>query len=573
MTATVDLRARALAAFLHPGNPADIPIVWPTGSLAGRTFTSSLDGQAVGVEIAGDTMTIAVSAAATAALTVGQTARWELVETTGADDVVLLAGRWATSRNPADAVGQAFTIVLDDDTTVLVDVTGQAALDAHELDDEAHGDPLGALQTHRDRLHLDHVIRPAAWGSWWRTARDDADSRIVRVQVWSDSIGAGSSATNPLTEGWVELVAAELQDRYGDGGTGYLPWWRATQTGSWTSAIGFGGGQGTASAAATLTFSSLRGTEIRFWYQGLNITGSFRWRIDGGSWTTVTTPTGALTQSAVVATGLADTTHTFEVERLSGSIVAYGLEARRSTGVIMQRCAHSGRAMGDYSPVALQKLSVGATNASTTITSVSPGAFTSSLVGRYITSTQIFNDTQITAVGSATSATISRAAGGTGTSQATISVNPGNRSAIGQETIAPAFGLIPGLDVPDVVILLLGANDGANSDYDERTWLDGAANLLRSMTNSASLTYSPDLIVGIEHFGTWFDTNQNVPALAAAMADFASGNGGALVDVWGMGRRSWNYWDDLGYFADQIHPTTAGHAQYAAPFIDLLTSD
>lgn len=172
MTATVDLRARRLNAFLEPGNPARIPLTWPAGSLTGRTFTSTLNGQAVTVEIAGDIMTIAVSAAAATALTVGDIVPWQLVDTTGADPVRLLAGRWVASANPTDTIGQAFTIVLDDDTTVEVDVDGAAALAAHELDDEAHGNPLGALAGHEGLAvagagahgHVEHSWVRDGWG-------------------------------------------------------------------------------------------------------------------------------------------------------------------------------------------------------------------------------------------------------------------------------------------------------------------------------------------------------------------------------------------------------------------------
>lgn len=434
-------------------------------------------------------------------------------------------------------------------------------------------DPPGAIEDsalalHLETLHIPHVMVPAAWGAWWRIARAQASSRIVRVQVWGDSISVDGGTTLGL--GYVSLLRDALQAAYGDGGSGYVPWSLATQTGTWTSGIGFGGGQGTIAAAGTLTWSSFRGTEIRLWYQGTGVTGSFRYRVDGGGFTTVTTPIGALTQNVVVLTGLSDGAHTLEVERLSGTIVIYGAEARRSTGVIVQRCAQGGRAMSDYSPIPLERITVG-TNGTTTITSAAPGAFNSSHVGRWITSATIFNDTQITAVASATSATISRASSGTATNLATISVQPGFRSAIVSETIQPAFDLIDGLEVPDVLIIALGANDGANPEASEVSWLDAAATILRPMTISATLTYSPDVVFMIEHYGTWIAAiHDNIPTIAAAHAQMANGNGGALIDIWGSGRRSWNYWDDLGYFADSIHPSAAGHRQYAQPLIDLL---
>lgn len=392
------------------------------------------------------------------------------------------------------------------------------------------------------------------------------------MQVWGDSISVGAGATNPLTEGWVDVLGTALQARYGDGGSGYIPWSMATATGLWTTGIGFGGGQGTASATATLTWSGLRGTEIRLWHRDFN-TGAFRYRVDGGGYTTRTMPIGALEYGITTITGLTDTVHTLEVEWVSGTVGIYGMEARRATGVIMQRCAQSGRAMGDYSPGNIERISVGATNASPTITSAAPGAFTSSMVNRYIVSTQIPNTAQITAVASAVSATISINAGGTGTSLATISVNPAIRNSIPQETITPAFALIEGLGVPDVIIICLGANDGANSEYDTLQFQDAVSNILRPCTNGNTLQTSPELVVMVEHDGIWFDTTANYPMLASILAAFAAGNSGALVDIWASGRRSWAYWNSLGLFADNIHPSTLGHARgYAAPIIDLLTA-
>lgn len=429
--------------------------------------------------------------------------------------------------------------------------------------------PSAALQQHLNTLHIPHVDVPAAWGEWWRIAREQADSRVVRVQVWGDSISVDGGTT--VGQGYVSLVRDAVQEAYGDGGSGYVPWSLATQTGAWTSGIGFSGGQGTATAAATLTWSGLEGTEIRFWYQGLNVTGSFRYRIDGGGFTTITTPTGILTQSVVVLTGLTDTTHTLEIQWVSGTIVIYGLEARRQTGVIVQRCAQGGRQMAEYASIDLERITVGTSNGSTTITSVAPGVFTSSMVNRYIRGTNIFNDTQITAVASATSATISRAANGTATQLATLSVNPGARAAIPAETMQPAFDLFDGLEVPDVLIICLGANDGANPEANEQSWIDGASNILRPTTISGTLTYSPEIIFVIEHYGTWIAAiHEHIPAIAGAHAQMAAGNGGALVDVWGIGRRSWAYWNSLGYFTDSIHPSAAGHQQYAQPIIDLL---
>jgi hypothetical protein len=113
----------------RPGNPFAVPFTWPTGSLAGRTFTATLGTTALTVGIAGDIMTISASAAQTAAITAP--ADWVLTETTGGASTKLAIGIWKPSNNPAAMVSQPYTVVLGG-ASVTVDVSGSAGLAAHE---------------------------------------------------------------------------------------------------------------------------------------------------------------------------------------------------------------------------------------------------------------------------------------------------------------------------------------------------------------------------------------------------------------------------------------------------------
>jgi lysophospholipase L1-like esterase len=74
-----------------------------------------------------------------------------------------------------------------------------------------------------------------------------------------------------------------------------------------------------------------------------------------------------------------------------------------------------------------------------------------------------------------------------------------------------------------------------------------------------------------EHIGTWFDVYSEYAMFTQALESWAAAHNAAYIDFWGMGRRSHEYWDDLGYFADQIHLTTAGYAAAAQPLLDLIT--
>lgn len=60
---------------------------------------------------------------------------------------------------------------------------------------------------------------PYNWGKHWREALREADERLVRLKVVGDSISFGYTAITREDTAW-ELVMAELQDRFGDGGSG-----------------------------------------------------------------------------------------------------------------------------------------------------------------------------------------------------------------------------------------------------------------------------------------------------------------------------------------------------------------
>lgn len=125
---TVDTRPPGIDAFFRPGDTMTVTLTWPAGSLAGRTFTSTLDAASLTVGVVGDVMTISATGAQTAAA--AERCAWALTETTGGGSNEILVGRWkpATEANPSTS--SAFTIQLPSGS-LSVDVTGQAALTAH----------------------------------------------------------------------------------------------------------------------------------------------------------------------------------------------------------------------------------------------------------------------------------------------------------------------------------------------------------------------------------------------------------------------------------------------------------
>jgi hypothetical protein len=125
MPVSIDTRPPGINHSFRPGNAAELTLVFPSGSLTGRTFTSSLNGTTLSaangsLTILGDTMTIAASAALTTSLGSGLFA-WLLTETTGGESERLFTGTWTGSTRPNDMSARTID-VLDGDVTV--NVTG-----------------------------------------------------------------------------------------------------------------------------------------------------------------------------------------------------------------------------------------------------------------------------------------------------------------------------------------------------------------------------------------------------------------------------------------------------------------
>ncbi len=427
------------------------------------------------------------------------------------------------------------------------------------------------------RLSTPYVHVPPGWGQRWFTARGEAGARQVKGHMWGDSIGAGVSTTAPVTLSTAGRIITTLQATYGDGGSGWLPAGTlATLTGTWTSGMGMGGCQVRATAAASITWTGLRGTTIRLFHRNANITGVFRWRIDGGEWRTVTPPTVfGQDPGADEVTGLSTAAHTVNVEWVSGTVDIWGVEALYSTGVSLYRFCQSGRAASDFSLGATQKLAgFGITNASAAATTASPGSFTNTMTGRYpilsAGTSGMPADATIT-VTSATAATLSANATATRSNQLiTLATNPPSNSQAAQLCADPFLAAAIGR--PDFVVIQLGANDPAGVYNSAETFREGLAKILRIYSGTDTVTYTPDVIFVIEHIGTWFDVESEYAAMAAVVVDVAGAANAAVVDAWGMGQRSWKHWSDLGYFADQIHLNDAGSAVQAQPVIDILTA-
>lgn len=419
------------------------------------------------------------------------------------------------------------------------------------------------------------VFIPANWGRRWRQAKGEAGSRLVRAHFWGDSITVGNGVSSDLTEmreqGYAGLTIRALRAALGDGGSGWIPHSLATKTGTWTARMGMGGSCARATATATIQFS-VRGTTVRIYYRNANITGSFRWRIDGGGFTTVTPPTDfAQDPGTVSVPGLSDTTHTVDIEWVSGNVDIFGVEGVRTVGLLPARLCQSGRAASDFTLGVTQFITINTTNGSASVAATGAGTFTSTMTGRFLSGPGIPADTLITGAPSATSASLSAACTATASNVVvSVSSNPPSSVVVPSMTTDPFLALALGRC--DLLVVALGVNDPAATLNDAGTFRNGLNAIVKAYMQGSTYDYSPDVVFMLCHQANWFDQEQEYNSVASHIKATAESIDAAVVDVWGTGRRSFKYWNDKGYFADNIHPSIAGHVANAAPLIDLLLS-
>jgi len=411
----------------------------------------------------------------------------------------------------------------------------------------------------------------------WDTKKLLAGSQRVFIDWWSHSIGSRGSGITPdtpanrYTLSMPGLVKSAVQALYGDGGSGYLSHEYATATGTWTAEPPtlFGGGV-RATAAATLSFAQCVGTTHKIFHLNAGITGSFRYRVDGGSYTTVTPPTGFSLDPGGVTITTSDGTHTIDVEWVSGQVVICGIQSYRASGIVLNRLGRSGQAASNYAINAiLRNRIMGTTNGNTALTCVSPGWFTKDMEGLYVVGNGIPLGATISSVTTATAAVLSSNATATGNQTVDIcSTDP--RGANGAANIIEPF-LAEGLTRADLVIIQLCANDPSNLLWNVDTVRGGIAKLLNPYMSGNAVGYSPDVIIVADHIGNWFDTARRYNDYVSALGALAKAHNAAFIDLWGLGKRSFKYWNDLGYFADNIHLSNAGCVVAAQPIIDILT--
>jgi lysophospholipase L1-like esterase len=374
---------------------------------------------------------------------------------------------------------------------------------------------------------------PPNWGAQWLAGlRRISDGGLARISALMDSLGTGETADNWLINGWVGIERALLQSRLGDGGSGVVtPTWRSsgnpgggqvTSTGAWTDVDGEGGFGGkwvrptAAGNGATMTFPA-RGEIIDIFTKTDPSFGRLDYRIDGGALVQIPL-NSAVSNKTTTVTGLAATDHTVVVTAAAGTSRLAGVRGRNPAGLILDNPAWSGRT--------ITQLSIATTGLPAT------GVAAQDMVGDTLT----------------------------------------------------------GLGPADLVILSLGGADvildpGVSHEQQDAIWasLEVAGN--RILNAGPSTAEPPDLLVVIENVGTadilagFSQFARDWNQISSTIRTWARSMGAAIVDMYADGRRSWQYWRDLGYWGggvggaagnDGIHLSNAGHREYQQRVHDVL---
>jgi lysophospholipase L1-like esterase len=360
---------------------------------------------------------------------------------------------------------------------------------------------------------------PAGWGANWLAAREAAADRLVNIVGWGDSIMVGYYASDWRLTSFFGALVDALQDEHGDGGSGFL---------SVASSQAWG-------APAGARFITSTGSWTGALFKGVN-EAAIQNAVNGNG-ASVTFP--GVRGTSIDCYFLSDTgTCTVAIDGGAPSTVdltAHGSGLVKITFGGLANVAHT----------------VVITNATLKVTVCGvAGTNTVGVVGHNMSS-------------------------------------PGRPSTAGAVTTGLAAGTSGSVSItdfaPDLMLLAMSVNDVALATAVDafRSNLYRLARLARDYSSGKA-----DLALIVNHYGKGAGTS-DPSNLYAGYAEVIHGLGetfgAAVLDVWALGRNSWDHWHDLGYWGvtngstgaagtDAVHPSDAGHGAIAAPLIELLTA-
>lgn len=368
------------------------------------------------------------------------------------------------------------------------------------------------------------ITIPDNWGQFWRPKRDNAAAAPAKVMLIGDSITHGFYSSNLKTTSWAGRIRTTLQTAYGSGGSGMF-------STSSTNEVSPPSAPVLAQWQANGSYATTTGT----WTSGILFgPGITHIRSTNAATVTFTGVTGTSVRLWYITGGAPRAAWTYEID--------------------------------GGGPVAVPAVVGGTTIANIDVTGLANTAHTV-----VITWNGVAGDVLdiIGVAGFNANGVIVDNLGRSGTNTTQWS----NASLLTSDWNG-------GPQNPaDLLVIGLGINDAIFTTNDSETWTTNMTNFLQSV--KLSNNGATDLIFMVHHFGSSIDVHQ-YGNYASRIYDLAQNYNAAVINMWALGRNSWDYWNTLGFWGDSnnagpagtntVHPSDAGHQFIADTLTPLLTS-
>ncbi|MEU8948785.1 SGNH/GDSL hydrolase family protein [Streptomyces sp. NPDC048489] len=375
---------------------------------------------------------------------------------------------------------------------------------------------------------------PPGWGQFWRAKRNaaKAGTGLATVAAVGSSSTQGLYSSNLVTSSFVGKLTNGLQSSFGDGGSGFFGSGRSSQ---------FLG-----ASASTTAWAGIPG----------NLT------TNTGTWS-IGNPYGPGANYLFTQT--------------NGDTISFLV---RGTRIRIYTLGGAGRVNFTYSIDGGTAVAV--TDSGAGVSTVQVTSVTAS-VGQH----------QVTLRHNGTNGSSFAVCGVTGENTTGVVVNNYGLSGAGSGTftdVAPQYGPAQwsgGPDYPaDLVVYALGAND-AFAGLAGDAWATNLRMFLQTAKDGSTLagakaTGNTDVLILMQHIGQYDTTHWKWQDYSARVRGIAHAYGAAVVDLWTLGRNSWNYWNSLGHWGnsatvgiagtDVIHMSDAGHLFTANTLLPILSA-
>jgi hypothetical protein len=371
---------------------------------------------------------------------------------------------------------------------------------------------------------------PEGWGRFWRAKRDAAGTSSARVLVIGSAISQGLFATNLETNGWVGVMRSALQARYGSGGSGFYP---TSRSSTYLATVGVG-----APALDAWTARNCLVVQTGTWTVGSQNYGP-------GATHLTATAAGSLTFKA--------TGSTVRIYTLTGAGTRAGFTYKIDAGATVPVADAGGPA------VAVQ---------TTTVSGLSTGEHTVTVSWAGSTSQTL---------------SVMGVSGELPTGVIVHNLSKSGAKAVNYADPTPAaLNAVwnGGSAYSGDLIIVMAAPADASSGTSPDAWAVSVSKHLSAVKEANQ--GATDVLLVLPHIGKADETNYVYQGYASRARGLAEAYGAALVDLWTIGRNSYDYWASLNYWVntavpgqpgtDSVHPSDLGHVHIANTILPVLTA-